>query len=123
MYRISSTVPRFTILIKLTLFTVLLSASPIDIEGWTIKDNDSDSHLIANGGPLVIPAGGFVVLARNGNPGTNGGVTADYIYVGITLGIVRGRLAWAAVVGNYPTSAQSGATPPRGHWRAPTAKA
>ncbi len=52
----------------------------IDIDGWTISDNDSDSHVINNGGPLVIPAGGYVVLGNNSDSGTNGGVTVDYQY-------------------------------------------
>jgi predicted extracellular nuclease len=54
--------------------------SDIDINGWTIRDNDYDSHMIANGGPLIIPAGGFLVLGNNGDPGTNGGVSVDYVY-------------------------------------------
>ena len=31
---------------------------PVDIDGWTIRDDDFDSHLIDNGGPLLVPAGG-----------------------------------------------------------------
>ena len=62
------------------------TASAININGWTIKDNDSDSHVINNGGPLPVPAGGFLVLARNANAATNGGVTVDYQYSGIFLG-------------------------------------
>jgi len=54
--------------------------SPVDIDGWTIEDNDIDSHVIDNGGPLVIPAGGYLVLGNNADSGTNGGVTVDYTY-------------------------------------------
>jgi hypothetical protein len=57
----------------------------IDIDGWTIKDDDSDSHVINNGGPLNIPAGGFLVLGRNADTSTNGGVTVDYEYSGFLL--------------------------------------
>ncbi len=60
-------------------------ADAIDIDGWTIQDNDSDSHLIDNGGPLVVAAGGFVVLASNADAGTNGGVTVDYEYSSFIL--------------------------------------
>ncbi|MEN8040989.1 MAG: lamin tail domain-containing protein, partial [Actinomycetota bacterium] len=56
------------------------TAAPIDIDGWTIADDDFDSHVIANGGPLEIPAGGYVVLARDGDVTLNGGVVADYVY-------------------------------------------
>jgi predicted extracellular nuclease len=62
------------------------TGSAIDINGWTIKDNDSDSHVIANGGPLMISAGGYLVLGRNADSGTNGGVTVAYQYSGISLG-------------------------------------
>jgi predicted extracellular nuclease len=58
---------------------------PVDIDGWTIKDNDFDAHVIANGGPLVIPAGGFLVLGRHANTGANGGVAIDYQYSGVFL--------------------------------------
>ncbi|UCE97911.1 MAG: lamin tail domain-containing protein [Dehalococcoidia bacterium] len=56
------------------------NAQAIDIDGWTIQDNDVDSHIIDNGGPLVIPAGGYLVLGINGDSATNGGVSVDYQY-------------------------------------------
>jgi len=57
----------------------------IDIDGWTILDNDFDFHLISNGGPLVVPAGGYLVLGINDDFATNGGVIVDYQYSGIFL--------------------------------------
>jgi predicted extracellular nuclease len=59
---------------------------PVDINGWTIKDNGSNNHVIANGGPLEIPAGSYLVLGRNDNPGSNGGVAVDYQYSNVFLG-------------------------------------
>ena len=59
-----------------------LTTADIDIEGWTIKDDGTDSHVIANGGPLVIPPGGFLVLGNNEDIASNGGVTVDYTYGG-----------------------------------------
>jgi predicted extracellular nuclease len=56
------------------------TASGIDIEGWTIEDNDFDSHVIANGSPLVIPAGGYLLLGNNTDSGTNGGAPVAYSY-------------------------------------------
>ncbi|MFZ0545856.1 MAG: ExeM/NucH family extracellular endonuclease [Candidatus Promineifilaceae bacterium] len=56
------------------------TGSPIDIDGWTIADAGADSHVINNGGPLLIPAGGFLVLGNNTDSGTNGGLTVDYSY-------------------------------------------
>ncbi|MFZ5916290.1 MAG: Ig-like domain-containing protein [Chloroflexota bacterium] len=61
------------------------TAADVDINGWTIWDNGSDSHLIGNGGPLIIPAGGYLVLARNGDAAINGGVKVDYVYTSFTL--------------------------------------
>ena len=59
--------------------------SSVDINGWTVADNDSDSFVIINGGPLLIPAGGYLVLGNNANSGTNGGATVDYQYSGMFL--------------------------------------
>ena len=56
------------------------TANDIDIDGWTIADNDSDSHIIDNGGTLIIPEGGYLVLGINSDYATNGGVNVDYEY-------------------------------------------
>ena len=55
-------------------------ASAVDIDGWTIEDNDVDSHVINNGSPLLIPAGGYLVLGNNTDGGTNGGAPVAYSY-------------------------------------------
>ena len=57
----------------------------VDIEGWKISDNGTDSHVITNGGPLIIPAGGYLVLGNNADFATNGGITVDYQFSGIAL--------------------------------------
>ena len=62
------------------------TGSAIDLNGWTISDAGTDSHTISNGGPLIVPAGGYLVLGINSNSATNGGVTVAYQYSGITLG-------------------------------------
>ena len=58
----------------------------ISLEGWSIKDNGSDTHVIQteNQGSMVQP-GQFYVLARNGNISSNGGVSSDYVYGGFSL--------------------------------------
>jgi len=59
--------------------------SPIDINGWTISDDGIDTHVINNGSALIIPALGFIVLARNSDFNSNGGVTVDYQYTSYFL--------------------------------------
>jgi len=66
------------------------TASPIDLQGWTIID---DNHTLAEEGytilnSLIIPAGGYLVFANNGDLMTNGGLTPDYVYdyADLTLG-------------------------------------
>jgi beta-lactamase superfamily II metal-dependent hydrolase len=59
--------------------------SAVDIDGWTIRDDDLDAHVIQNGGPLLVPAGGFLVLGRSGETGSNGGYVSDYVYNGFIL--------------------------------------
>jgi predicted extracellular nuclease len=56
------------------------TSDAVDINGWTMKDNDFDSHVINNGGPLLVPAGGYLVLGNNADSSTNGGATVDYSY-------------------------------------------
>jgi predicted extracellular nuclease len=56
------------------------TGSGIDIDGWTIRDDDFDTHVISNGGPLVVPAGGFLVIGKNSNLINNGGVAIDYVF-------------------------------------------
>ncbi len=59
--------------------------SDIDINGWRIRDNGSNLHVINNGGPLIIPAKGFLVLGREADPAINGGYTCDYKYKAFQL--------------------------------------
>lgn len=59
--------------------------APIDIEGWILRDKDTDTHTIANGAPLEVPAGGFLVLGRNSDTSVNGGVPVDYQYANFQL--------------------------------------
>ena len=60
----------------------------IDLNGWTIADAGTDRHHIQtpNGDPLWLPAGGYLVLGRNADAGTNGGVLVAYRYASFTLG-------------------------------------
>ena len=58
----------------------------ISLDGWTIKDNGSDMHLIQiENQDIAIDPGQFFVFARNGNLSSNGGVVSDYVYSGFSL--------------------------------------
>ena len=57
-----------------------------NINGWTILDEGSDRHVIDNGGSLMIPAKGYLVLGKNANQQDNGGVPVQYQYKSFTLG-------------------------------------
>ena len=58
----------------------------ISLEGWSIKDNGSDTHVIqTENQESMIQPGQFYVLARNGNISSNGGVYSDYVYGGFSL--------------------------------------
>ena len=64
------------------------TSQAIDLNGWTIADAGTDRHHIQtpNGEPLWLPAGGYLVLGRNADANTNGGVPVAYRYAGFTLG-------------------------------------
>jgi hypothetical protein len=82
------------------------TAEALDLSRCTITDDGSDIHDIA--GPLVIAAGGRLLLARSAVAIENHGITPDYTYAGITLGntadalnltcdgLLVDRIAWTA---------------------------
>ena len=56
------------------------------LNGWSIKDNGSDMHLIQiENQDVAIDPGQFFVFARSGNLSSNGGVVSDYVYSGFSL--------------------------------------
>jgi len=57
----------------------------IDINGWVIRDDAANLHAIDHGGPLIIPAKGYLVLGNNADQMTNGGYVCDYDYSSFTL--------------------------------------
>ena len=58
---------------------------PVNLKGWSIKDDlaDATPHVIAS--DVIIPSDGFVVLARNGVLASNGNVVVDYQYTSTIL--------------------------------------
>jgi competence protein ComEC len=62
-----------------------LEATPVDLRRWTIASRNDRG--IAVDRSVVVPSGGFAVLARDGDPSVNGGVSAAYAYGdGLALG-------------------------------------
>lgn len=60
--------------------------SAIDLNGWILRDLGGDRHRIDTCGPLWLPARGYLVLGRDADPATNGGVPVTYRYTGFSLG-------------------------------------
>jgi hypothetical protein len=58
----------------------------LNIEGWTIGDDNGGQHTIANGGQGVfVRPGEYFVLGRSADLAANGSVTVDYVYTGFTM--------------------------------------
>ena len=55
----------------------------INLEGWTIRDGDRDSHRIAV--ETLAPPGGYLLLGRNSDENANGGIAIGYQYRDFTL--------------------------------------
>ena len=63
-----------------------ITDSLVSIDGWTLKDNGSDVHLIEGmNQDVIINPGQFYVLARNGDQSLNGGIIPDYVFNGFSL--------------------------------------
>lgn len=44
-----------------------------DITGWTIADNDTDSHTIGGTSPVIVRTKGYLVLGTSTSISANGG--------------------------------------------------
>ena len=58
-------------------------ATAVSLQGWRIASANDAVHTISTA--VSVPAGGYVVLARNGTSSQNGGVTAGYAYGTLAL--------------------------------------
>lgn len=61
------------------------TGSPINMQGWVIKDDASSGEEFVISA-LTVPANGYAVFGINADMGTNGGVPVDYEYSGVSLG-------------------------------------
>ena len=55
----------------------------VNLEGWTIRNEGGDQHRIAT--EILLPPGGYLVLARNSDATVNGGIAAAYQYGKLSL--------------------------------------
>ena len=62
-----------------------VSDHKILLNGLIIKDLGSNRHVIQPDDTLSMDPGEYLVLAKNGDPAENGGVTAGYVYQGFSL--------------------------------------
>ncbi len=62
-----------------------LGQQSVDINGWTLKSAPAETHIINFGGPLIIPADGYIILGKNTDKSSNGGVDVAYAYSTISL--------------------------------------
>lgn len=59
------------------------SSEAVNLRGWVLTDLGNDRHTI--NADVIIEPGSYLILARNGDPATNGGVMVDYIYRSFSL--------------------------------------
>ena len=60
-----------------------LDSIPINLNGWTIMDEGSDSHVITSS--IELQPGEYMVLGRNSDENVNGGYVSDYTYTSFAL--------------------------------------
>jgi hypothetical protein len=57
----------------------------VNINGWILRDDDDDFHVISADGPLIVPPKGYIVLGRSDDEHDNGGLEVAYAYSDIVL--------------------------------------
>ena len=61
-------------------------SSDIDLKGWTLYDAFNNLHTISATQSLILKAGSYLLLGRNGDVKLNGGALVDYVYDNFFLG-------------------------------------
>lgn len=79
------------------------TTSDIDINGWQISDDGTDVHVIANGGPLIVPAGEFLVLANDTDRTVNGDLQGAHYEYGLdfVMGNNSDEVVLSAPIGGF----------------------
>lgn len=90
----------------------------MNLQGFTLAGNSDSNHIISTS--LLIPSRGFVVLAKNGSSGTNGGVSVNYVYGTMNLANSADWVALRDLSGNSVDSVSWSSTVPAGSSRGVT---
>jgi len=90
--------------------------SEVDLQGWSISSGNDVPHTIATS--VVVPPGGYVVLARNADPAVNGGVQAAYGYGTLNFSNTSDWISLADEDGNPVDNVAWTSKPPTGATRA-----
>ncbi|MGM0575364.1 MAG: lamin tail domain-containing protein [Myxococcota bacterium] len=72
---------------------VNLGAGPVDLSACVLESDGDTAQPIESSGPYPLGADAYLVLGVNGDAGTNGGVTVDYVYAGLQLHNMEDTLA------------------------------
>jgi 5-methylthioadenosine/S-adenosylhomocysteine deaminase len=59
--------------------------TPVDLAGWTLRDDGGNSFTIPTGQPRSVAAGAVFLLAAQANPAVNGGFTPDLTWTNFFL--------------------------------------
>ena len=54
----------------------------IDINGWHLAESNKNPHIIWSDEPVIVPAGGYLILTLTCDPAGNGGIEPGYCYEG-----------------------------------------
>jgi len=60
-------------------------SAPVDVQGWTLRDDDTNAYTIPGGAAVAIQPGGFLVIAAQSDPGLNGGFIPDLVWTNFNL--------------------------------------
>ncbi|MDQ3606376.1 MAG: lamin tail domain-containing protein [Gemmatimonadota bacterium] len=88
----------------------------VDLKGWALASNNDAAHTV--GSSVVVPAGGYSVLGRNGSKSRNGGVVVHYVYgTSLTLANASDWLVLRDATGATVDSVAWGSSMPTGATR------
>jgi endonuclease G len=92
------------------------TAAPVSLQGWKIVSRGDAGHTIT--AAVTVPANGYLVLGRNSDVATNGGVAVGHVFANVNLGNSSDHLVLKDGAGATADSVDWAVTVPRGASRA-----